>query len=358
MLTVIAFIIVLGILVFVHELGHFIVAKLSNVKVLEFGFGYPPRLFGIRKGETTYSINLLPLGGFVKMLGEEDPSQPRSLAAKPAWIRFLVLVAGSGMNVLLPLVLFTVLFMIPQTKIVGHVTVQQVAPESPAATSGMRPGDVISAVNGRPVENNTDLAYFLNLNLGKNTEISVERFGGTEVLQLVPRFKPPEGEGATGIVIATVNPDQGDAGALDEQRISQPFWKALPNSAIRISEILIISKNEITKWVIGASSPKIAGPIGIAQMTGEVARFGLVPLVELTALLSINLAILNMLPIPMLDGGRLLFVFIEVARGGHRIPPRKEGFVHLVGFMLLLSVVAVISYYDILRLLHGERFLP
>ena len=127
-LGILAFVIVLGVLVFVHELGHFVVAKLANVKVLEFGFGYPPRLFGIRRGETLYSLNLLPLGGFVKMVGEEDPTDPRSMASKPAWVRFLILVAGSAMNALLPLVLFTLFigpFLTPINRADGRLSIRR-----------------------------------------------------------------------------------------------------------------------------------------------------------------------------------------------------------------------------------------
>ena len=168
-------------------------------------------------------------------------------------------------------------------------------------------------------------------------------------MRLAPRFKTPEGQGATGITIETTNPRRATK--------SLPFWEAIPQGAVRIGEVLIIAKNEVAGWVIGSSNPQLAGPVGIAQVTGEVARAGIIPLAELTALLSINLAVLNILPLPMLDGGRVMFVVLEILRRGKRIPPRKEGLVHLAGFVLLISLVIIISYFDILRILRGESML-
>ena len=145
---------------------------------------------------------------------------------------------------------------------------------------------------------------------------------------------------------------------LHGENVSYPLWQSLPKAVQRIGETLVLVKNEIIKWIIGAAKPVMAGPIGIAQVTGEIARVGgMVKILEFSALLSINLAILNMLPIPMLDGGRLLFVFIEWVRRGKRIPPEKENFVHLIGLVLLLSSVVIISYFDIIRIFRGDSLL-
>lgn len=370
MTTVLVFLAVLAILVLVHELGHFLTAKAFGIKVLEFGFGYPPRLLGFRRGETAYSLNLLPLGGFVKLLGEEDPTAPRSLAGKSLLTRFIVISAGAFMNALLPIVIFTILFSIPQKTLVGQVAVRDVAPDSPAAQAGLKPGDIILSIDGRKVENTGELAFLVRLKMGLTTEWRVLRgqplitghSGGGELapaappgrsetltLYMRPRWKPPPGQGPTGIVIATLSPQVTER--------SLPVWRALPQSIQRLSEILILFRNEVISWVIGGSRPQLAGPIGIAQMTGEVARAGWGPLLDFTALLSINLAILNVLPIPMLDGGRLLFLGIEWVRRGKRIPPEREGFVHLVGFVVLLGLIALVSYFDIHRLLQGESLL-
>ncbi len=362
LLSILTFIPIIALLIFVHEMGHFLTAKAYGVQVDEFGFGYPPRLAGVRWGETLYSINLLPLGGFVRMVGENDPSHPRSLAGRSIFQRFVVLSAGSFMNAILPILIFTVLFMIPQGTLVGQVQIQEVSPGSPAQEAGVRPGDVILKVDGHPVRNISELSQRINLRLGAEMEWVVRRGGvipgmGTspelapiETIRVVPRWNPPEDQGPTGILIGTVN-------AHVESR-SYPFWEAIPKGVIRVGEILVLAKNEVTRWIIGGSGPQVAGPVGIAQITGEVARAGgVIPLFELTALLSINLAILNILPIPMLDGGRLLFLGIEWVRRGKRIPPEKEGFVHMVGFAVLITLIVLVTYLDILRIFRGESLI-
>ncbi|MBI2166173.1 MAG: site-2 protease family protein [Chloroflexi bacterium] len=368
LLTILAFIGVLAVLVLVHELGHFLTARAHRVRVLEFGFGYPPKLLSFRKGETIYSLNLLPLGGFVKLEGEENPTSPRSLASKGLPTRFNVLIAGAAMNLLLPLAIFTGLFIWPQETLVGRVVIQKVMPNSPAALAGLKPGDRVLTINGRKIENNRDLAYTVTLKRGATTDWLVERTeappitlpstidptmyqGKTErlTLYLVPRWRPPEGEGPTGIVIGTVNPKVIAR--------SYPFWQAVPKAVQHTGEVLILARNEVVGWFIGRSSPQLAGPIGIAQMTGEVARAGWLPLLEFTGLLSLNLAILNVLPIPMLDGGRLLFLAIEFVRRGKRVPPDKEALVHMIGFAVLVGAVVIISYFDIARILSGNSTL-
>ena len=349
MLTILAFLLVFGLIIIIHELGHFITAKLAGVKVMEFGFGFPPRLFGIRRGETTYTVNALPLGGFVKMMGEEDPSHPRSLASKPIPVRALVISAGALMNAVLPIVLFTIVAMVPDETVVGNVVITEVAESSPAFVAGVLPGDIIREVNGRRVENVRDLRYQIRLRLGANATMLVERGGELLQVDVVPRWKTPEGQGATGIAVNLADPQFVSR--------SEPIWSAVPQAARRTGETLVLMKNEITSWFVGDSNPQFAGPIGIAQVTGEVARIGWLPLVEFAALLSLNLAILNTLPIPALDGGRLLFLAIEVVRRGKRIPPQKEALVHMAGFVILITLVVVISYFDILRISRGDSLL-
>ena len=174
MLYIVSFLVVIAVLILAHELGHFITARATGVKVEEFGLGYPPRLLGIKRGETLYSLNAIPLGGFVKMAGEEDPKVPRSLASKGIGTRLLVLSAGSLMNFLLPLLLFSIAFMVPHSLTIGQVVVEEVAPDSPATMAGIEPGDTILSVNEKPVNNNSDLSRYIQLNLGKEIDISVE----------------------------------------------------------------------------------------------------------------------------------------------------------------------------------------
>ncbi|MSQ61528.1 MAG: RIP metalloprotease [Dehalococcoidia bacterium] len=345
--SVIPFVIILIVLVVVHELGHFVTAKLAGVRVLEFGLGYPPRIWGRRIGETEYTINALPLGGFVKLVGEEDPSDPRSLAAQPRPIRLAILLAGVVMNLLLPVVLFAIAFMIPQDVSIGQAQVVAVDPGSPAAAAGIQSGDVIQRVDGREIRNTADLSRAIRLNLGQSTMFVVSRNGTVETLTATPRWAPPEGQGQVGIRIAPRY-------AFTEREWF-PIWEALPEGVDATVETLQLARNEVISWFKGGSQPALSGPVGIAQATGEVVeQAGWLPLLEFGALLSINLAIINLLPLPMLDGGRIAFVILEILRGGRRISPQREGLVHLVGFAALISFVIFVSYFDILRVISGK----
>ena len=384
---------VLTLLVFVHELGHFATAKWFGIKVTEFGFGFPPRIKGFQYGETLYSINWLPLGGFVRMLGEEDPTDPRSFARQPVWKRAVVLVAGSFMNLVLPLIIFTTMFVLPHDVVVGKVVITGVVPGSPAQAAGLRPGDLIYEVDGKRVDNSAELVQRVTAKLGQAAVLTVGRSAivpglsvspdlqSVDQVTVVPRLNPPKltvvaavadpltevsleealrlypdvrigdsfRQGAVGVYIATASP------RLVKRRF--PVWEAVPMSFSKMWDVLVISKNGIARWIAGGDDPGLAGPIGIAQVTGEVAKVGLTPIFELTALLSISLGILNVLPIPALDGGRLLFVGIEWVRCGKRVSPKREGLVHLVGFIVLISLIAVMSYFDVVRILNGGSLL-
>jgi len=349
--TLAAFLGVLVVLIIAHELGHFVTAKTAGVRVDEFGLGFPPRLLSVRRGETRYSLNAIPLGGFVKMAGEEDPKVPRSLASKSIGTRLMVLSAGSLMNFLLPLLLLSIAFMIPHNLVMGQVMIEEVAAGSPAARAGIRPGDTILSVNEKPVNNNGDLYRYIQLNLGKEITILVRHSDlTTENVQVIPRWKPPEGQGATGVLIRTSNPTI----------ISQhyPFWKAIPLGVSMCIETFVLFKNAIVSIIIGATLVELVGPVGIAQITGEVAKAGISPLLEFAAFLSINLAIINIFPLPALDGGRIVFVLVEWVRRGRRVSPKTEGLVHLIGFAMLMGAIALITYQDIIRIIGGESLIP
>ncbi len=350
-LTIVAFVGVLVVLIIAHEVGHFVTAKAFGVKVEEFALGFPPRLLGVRWGETLYSLNALPLGGFVKMAGEEDPTGPRTLASKPIFTRLLVLSSGSLMNALLPLLLFSIAFMVPHNVVVGQVLVTEVAPDSPAARAGIEPGDTLLRINDKPVRNTGDIYRYIHINLGKETTFLVKHSDSTtENVRLIPRWKPPEGQAAVGIAIRTLNPTV--------IRQSEPFWKAIPLGVSECIETLGIFKNAIITMIIGVTPVAVAGPVGIAQMTGEVARAGFSPLLEFAAFLSINLAIINMFPIPALDGGRIVFVLLEWVRRGKRVSPRIEGIIHMVGFAMLIGLLLLITYQDINRIISGASLIP
>jgi len=351
LITILAFLAVLAVLIIAHELGHFTTAKAFGVKVEEFGVGFPPRLLSIKRGETRYSLNAIPLGGFTKMLGEEDPKEPRSLASKNAGIRILVLSAGSLMNALLPLLLFSIAFMVPHNALIGEVGVKEVVPNSPAAMAGIESGDIILSVNEQPVHNVSDLHRYIQLNLGKKTTIAISHSdSATEEVQLIPRWKPPEGQGATGILVSTLNP------TIVSQ--SEPFWRAIPLGVKECIETFILFKNAILGLFIGIETFQVGGPVAIAQITGEVAKAGISPLLEFAAFLSINLAIINIFPLPALDGGRIIFVLLEWVRRGKRIPPRTEGLIHGIGFALLIAAMLAITYQDIIRIVSGESLIP
>ena len=385
---------VIGFLIFVHELGHFATAKWFGIKVTEFGFGFPPRLFGIRRGETVYSINLVPLGGFVKMVGEEDPSDPRSFARQSVLRRTIVLTAGPLMNLLVPVIVFTVLFALPRDTVVGPVVIGGVAPRSPADEAGLRTGDTIIRADGKRIDNHADLMLRIMAKLGSDIELVVRKgsivagmsqspeFSVVESVLVESRLKHPDmlvveevtdpskevtptearrydaslklgdplTQGPTGILIGTTNP------RLVKKRY--PVWEAVPMSFKQIWDLLLITKNVTVRWAGGGPDPGFAGPIGIAQVTGEVAKAGVLPLFELGAFISISLGIVNILPIPALDGGRLMFVLLEWARRGKRISPQREGLVHLVGFAMVVGLIFIMSYRDIVRIVSGESFIP
>ena len=347
--TIISFFVILLVLILVHEFGHFISAKIFKIKVEEFGIFLPPKIAGFKHGETIYSINALPLGGFVRLSGEEDPKAPGSLAGKSIPVRLITLGAGSIMNLLLPFVLLSIAFMLPHQTVVndifkdnGEVVVTQISPDSPAANAGIKANDTILSVNGEQILNVGDYERLIEENLGKEITIAVKHSDTTmaEVV-LTPRVQPPEGEGETGVAITTVVTK------------SYPFWKAIPMGAVRYWDILVLLKDGIVQSIKGEIPFEVAGPVGIAQTVGEVARTGMANLLVLTSLISINLGIVNIFPIPAFDGGRIVFVLLEWIRRGKRVSPKTEQLVHTIGFMILLALMLLITYRDIVRIISG-----
>jgi regulator of sigma E protease len=241
--------------------------------------------------------------------------------------------------------------MIPHDMVSEKVQVQEVASGSPAQVAGIEPGDTILAINGRQIKNRGDVGYIIQLNLGSEVNILLQRDElGQKEVTLKPRWNPPQGQGATGITIIGV-----DSTIVRE---SYPIWKAVPSSITHCWEILILFRNEVVGWFIRGTAPQLTGPIGIAELTGEMVKAGISPLLEFAALISINLAIINLFPFPGLDGGRIIFVAIEWVRRGKRISPKREGLVHLIGFIVLIVLLVVISYYDIAHIIQGESTLP
>lgn len=381
--AVVPFVSLLLILVVIHEFGHFLAAKAFGIKVLEFGVGFPPKAKTLfTKGETEYTLNWLPIGGFVRLLGEEDPSDPRSLAAAPRWQRLTVMGAGVMMNFVLAILLLSIGFMIPRERPLSQAQIYEVAPGSPAANAevtgdmrdgtapmqGIQPGDIVIEVEGRSVQNTSEMVYANRLNLGETQTWTIIRGGSTLTAEVYARWKPPDGQGPTGVRIGAPT-----ACSYDEnfepvncqlkypQTENQWYWPwtALAKGTQSLVDTMVLTVNEIRVRIGGGGGasiggedqPAFTGPVGIADTTGTIIdEAGWRPLIEFAALLSLNLAIFNALPIPMLDGGRMLFVVIEILRGGRRIAPEKEALVHFAGFAIMMAGVLVVTYLDIARL--------
>ena len=439
--SVAPFIAIIVVLIVVHELGHFVTAKLAGVHVLEFGLGYPPRLWAKKLGETEYSLNALPLGGFVRLMGEEDPSDPRSLARKPRLVRLVVLGAGSLMNFLFAIALFTVVFMVPREVPAGRAVVDEVMPDSPAEEAGLQQGDIIWKINNHEVQNVPEASRAIRLNLGETITLTVKRQGDFVDVPVKARWAAPDivhvvepgedvqtvaerlrlstasvraaagikstldpgqeiritdgldvltytakeqesfisvaqrlGVSPEAVRIAAGLPDQYKLDVGQELRIAQgptgilihsqytftetqsySLFRAVPEGVRNTLDSLTLARNGIISWIKGGANPGFSGPIGIAQATGEVVEeAGWKVLMDFAALLSVNLAVVNILPLPMLDGGRMVFVLLEVARGGRRVAPQKEALVHLVGLVALLTLVVVLSYFDVVRIIRGD----
>lgn len=349
--TILVTLAVLSLLILIHEIGHYVAARASGVRVRELGLGFPPRLFAVRRAGIDYSVNAILFGGFVRLEGEDDPTVPGGFAGRPIRVRVLVIAAGSLMNLLLAWVIFTGLAALPYQRLEGDAVVTQVVPGSPAAQAGLRPNDIIAAVDGERVWHPIILQTWTTVQAGRPVTLRVVRDSVPLAVTLVPRQDPPAGEGRIGVEIDLIN----------RQVVSYrtPLWET-PIAGLRMGFAVVgLVGREVGRWVGGTAEPEIAGPIGIAQITGETARVGFLPLLQLVGLLSLNLGILNLLPIPALDGGRLPFLLLEAVRGGRRLSPRRESLIHLVGFAILVTFLLFVTIgIDIPRLLSGEAVLP
>ncbi|MFN8483389.1 MAG: RIP metalloprotease RseP [Anaerolineae bacterium] len=340
---------VLGVLVFVHELGHFLAARRLGVQVDEFGFGLPPRAMTMfERDGVKYTLNWLPLGGFVRMAGEEgDFETPGSLWSKRPWQRATILVAGPFMNFLAAAVLFSIVFMmgVPAPAPNGRVQVYDVFPGSPAQAAGLQRDDLILSVDGKPIDTTATLVAAIEAAGGREVPVAIERGGQPMTLNLTPRAS---GEARAGISIGTEQ-------ITERYGPVEAVLRGIQTTASAVASTLAFFGKLIAGLFTRATMPEgasLSGPIGIARITGQVAQEGFDRLLALAAIISVSLGTLNLLPLPALDGGRLLFVVLEWVRG-KRISPEREAFVHAIGMVSLLLVMLIVSYFDVARWIGG-----
>ena len=355
--TILIFFLVLSILVLIHELGHFFVAKLLGVKVEEFGFGLPPRIFGVQVGETLYSLNALPFGGFVKVFGEEmheveghqlsTAEKSRSFVHKKPWQKISVLVAGVALNFVLGWFIVSYLFTRGVPVPSNTVRVLEVSPDSPAQVAGLQKNDSIVRViaNGKTslIKQTEDVSTIAAREAGKEILLIINRNGTTLKKSITPRKNPPKGQGALGVAISSYT-------IKKYTPLEAPFYGLIESA--KITGVIGKELGRMALGFITLQKPRgdIAGPVGIAQLTSEAARQGLDPLLQLIGLLSLNLAVLNILPFPALDGGRLMFVLYETVTK-RRMNPKIEQRLNYAGFALLISLLILVTINDIIRLI-------
>lgn len=350
MITVLAWIFVFGLLIMIHELGHYMVAKWTGVKVLEFSFGFGPKLFGHQGKETLYSLRLFPLGGFVRMYGmdaEIDESgqayiapadDSRSFMNKKVWQRIAIIAAGPVMNFILAMVLFIMVFAYLGVPVQAEGNaIGTLIPDKPAVQAGLKVGDRIISVNGIETPDWTTLTSIIHKR--PNQEISMVVLRDTEKLEINIKtvLDPQTGNGMIGIA---PNVLYQQASILESIKFG--FMRTLD-----FTKFIMIT---LVQMITGKIPADVGGPVMIAQAVGEAAEQGLANLLGFTGVISIQLGLLNLFPIPALDGSRIIFLFVEGLRG-RPLKPERENLIHLVGFVLLLAFAVLITYHDILRLL-------
>jgi len=349
------FLIVLSLLVFIHELGHFLVAKKTGIMVEEFGFGYPPRIWGKKIGNTVYSINWIPFGGFVKLLGQEARDKKNLPAkvhncvyfSKPKKIKAAVLLAGITGNFLLGVFCFAIIYSklgIPQK--LNYVKIADVVEGAPAADSGLQKDDKVFAINDKKVAEISDFAKVVEEHKGQQIVVQTERGDFT----VISRENPPEGEGRLGILIT------------DTTQVFYPWWQmpflgawAGLKEALGWGIMVVLGLVLTIKQIFAGIAPQVAGPVGIYQLTTIAAKQGILELIQFVGMLSVNLAVLNLLPFPALDGGHLVFLYLGDILGEKR-KEKVEHIFNLVGFVILLSLMVLITINDILRILKTSPF--
>ncbi len=417
LVTIVSLILGLSILVYVHELGHYLVAKWSGVVVEEFGFGYPPRLFAFWHTEgrivvgaqefviprgfrlpkelglgsmvlaastsdskdravlsaievvdpadasaatgyveyldpgTLFTVNAIPFGGFARMLGEEDPSAPGSLASKGKLARILVLSAGGMMNLLAAVLFFALAMMLgaPAVAEPENAVVNSVAPGSPAEAVGLVAGDLILRADDFEILSISDLQEYTRAHLGEELVLTVKRGQAFLEIAVVPRVEVPPGEGPIGVGLSPRT-------TIETFPWYEAVWSGVKQT-VSLTGLIFTVPVQILRGLIPADLARPVGPVGVGQLVGDAVQYSLdtgwwYPAMQIMGTLSVALAVTNLLPLPGLDGGRILFVIVEGIRG-RRVDPAKEGLVHLIGLALLVALMLFITWQDLVNPVPG-----
>ena len=330
-MDLLTFILGIAVLIFLHELGHFLAARLLKVEVEEFGIGFPPRLVKLfERNGTVYSLNAIPLGGFVRPKGENDPSVPGGLAAASPWVRLGVIFAGPLMNLIVGVILGVLLFYSMGDPIEEKVRIASIAPDSPAAAAGLRVGDLVLQVNDQPIASITELQKIIAENLETPVTMLVQRGEQTLTLRLTPRAKPPEGQGALGVGLD--NPTRPiSLGTAVQRGVGAVYENA---------RSILLLPVRLMRGEVGPQEGRLVGYKGMFDIYQRIQS----PLWFFMAI-SISLGIINLLPIPALDGGRILLTLPEILIR-RRVPANFENVIHMVGFVLLILLLIYINVQD------------
>ncbi len=347
-LTILIFVAILVVLILIHEFGHFIVAKLTGVKVEEFAFGFPPRLFSKKYHGTRYSINLIPLGGYVNLLGENEAVKSSgSYYSKSILQKIAIIVTGVLMNFILAIVVLTIGFTVGMTPLVSdpaalsgqknsEVMVAEVMADSPAAGIGLQAGNILEGFSTP-----ADLQNFTKQNKGQTVNLKVKKDGQTENIPV----KLSDKEASLGVGVVTVT------------KVKQPFYKALVTATVEVGKSIgavfealwLILKSVFTTGTAGVAGRGVVGPVGIFNFTATALKIGWIYILQLLAILSINLGIINILPFPALDGGKILFLALEGIFRKKVVRQEVENLIHTIGFIILIILVLAITFRDIWR---------
>lgn len=357
-MQLISAIVLLGILIFVHELGHFLFAKLLGIPVLKFSLGFGPRIIGFRRGETEYQIAAIPLGGFVKMLGEDpgeevpEEQRKRAFNAQPVWKRMSVVAAGPLFNVAFAAVLFSILIMVGLQA--NTATVGKVIEGTPAESAGLMGGDRIMSIDGIRVKLWEDMTELIQARPGKEITLELKRGGEINTVTLTARAETVKDIFGEDHRIGRI----GITPAEDFEKVSMPFTSAVAWGAKRTwyySKLTVVVLVKLIQRVIPADN--LGGPILIVQLAGQQAARGIIDFFMFMAVISINLGVVNSFPIPILDGGHILFMIIEAVRG-KPLSQRTLELAQRAGLLIILGIMVFAIYNDILRVFNGQGGTP